>query len=216
MADYKTYLASSVLTEDKIVCRISAKYVNITNKLTGHLQVAQSRSKDPCQCSEGVSVIPQRHRLCLTLPRMLYEFHHQQNSKKPGTVHATYLLSGTKRKEESVPAIPEAKKDGEDDHMQSSPFMTSSMPQFTQDGTVESSVLSITLVTEEKLEGKHITAYLKIMLNPRPEARSQYEHISSIHIYSIGPSPIMVYLMFHIACSGLTFPGPTSTIRHHS
>lgn len=85
---------------------------------------------------------------------MLFEFHRQQNGKKPGSVHATYLLSGTKRKEEApTPTNSEVKKDGEDDYMQSSPFVGSSMPQLEED-TGESSVLSITLVKEEDLESR--------------------------------------------------------------
>ena len=84
---------------------------------------------------------------------MLYEFHRQQNGKKPGTVHATYLISGTKRKEEPLASNGGVQKDGEDDCMQSSPFVNSSMPQ-QDEGTGESGVLSITLVREENLEGR--------------------------------------------------------------
>jgi DNA polymerase delta subunit 3 len=83
---------------------------------------------------------------------MLYEFHRQQNGKRPGTVHATYLISGTKRKEELSSSNGGAQKDGEDDYMQSSPFINSSMPQ--PDDTGESGVLSIILVREENLEGR--------------------------------------------------------------
>jgi DNA polymerase delta subunit 3 len=80
---------------------------------------------------------------------MLYEFHQQQNAKKPGTVHATYLVSGTKQQENL--AIESGKKDGEDEYMQSSPFMSSSMPQ-PSEGTGETSVLSVSLAREEELE----------------------------------------------------------------
>lgn len=80
---------------------------------------------------------------------MLYEFHQQQNAKKPATVHATYLVSGTKPKE--ISPTDEQQKDGEDEYMQSSPFMSSSMPQ-QSDETGETSVLSISLVREEDLE----------------------------------------------------------------
>ena len=83
---------------------------------------------------------------------MLYEFHRQQNAKKPDTIHATYLISGTKQKEEPVATNDAAKKDGEDDYMQSSPFMASSMP--VAESTGESGVLSLTLVKEEDLEGQ--------------------------------------------------------------
>jgi DNA polymerase delta subunit 3 len=81
---------------------------------------------------------------------MLYEFHRQQNGKKPDTVHATYLISGTKRIAEPEVATA-VKKDGEDEYMQSSPFMNSSMPQ-VYEGTGASSTLTITLTREEELD----------------------------------------------------------------
>lgn len=90
----------------------------------------------------------------LTYGRMLYEFHRQQNGKKPGTIHATYLISGTKQKEPEV-ANDAVEQDGEDTHMQSSPpFMSSSMPQ-PQETSDDSGVLSITLVREENLDGSY-------------------------------------------------------------
>lgn len=84
--------------------------------------------------------------------RMLFDFHRSQNAKKPGTIHATYLISGTKRKEDQIATNGASTQDGEDDYMQSSPFMGSSMPQ-ADSGTGESGVFSITLVKEEELEG---------------------------------------------------------------
>ncbi|RDL40011.1 Uncharacterized protein BP5553_04351 [Venustampulla echinocandica] len=107
-----------------------------------------------------------------TAKEMLYEFHSQQNAKKPGTIHATYIVSGTKRKEEPATHAG-VKKAGEDEYMQSSPFMGSSMPQ-TEDNTEECSVLSICLTREEDLEG----------------LLAQYEQVTSIHIYSLGPHPL--------------------------
>jgi DNA polymerase delta subunit 3 len=90
---------------------------------------------------------------------MLYEFHRHQNAKKPGTIHATYLLSGTKP-EEIVPAvnpiIKRDEKDGEDEVMQSSPFMSSSMAQPEEDiGSI--STVTVSLVREEDLESKSCT-----------------------------------------------------------
>ncbi|TVY18646.1 DNA polymerase delta subunit 3 [Lachnellula arida] len=111
MADYKSYLAASILTEDKVVKTMHPKDIMTTTKNA---------------CS-------------------------QQNAKKPGAVHATYLVSGTKRKETLVVTNGGATKDGEDDYMQSSPFMSSSMPQPEED-TGETSVLSISLVREEELD----------------------------------------------------------------
>ena len=85
---------------------------------------------------------------------MLYDFHSNQNAKKPGTVHATYLVSGIKQKE-SLGANGGVKDTDGDDYMQSSPFMSSSMPQREEEQiSGESSVLSITLTGEENLESK--------------------------------------------------------------
>jgi hypothetical protein len=126
------------------------------NSASGHLPSSQPRAQSPCQYSKGVGyTTASSHVQLLTIDRMLYEFHRQQNGKKPGTVHATYLISGTKRVEE--PEItPSMKKDGEDEHMQSSPFMNSSMPQ-ADEGSGASSVLTITLTREEDLESTYCT-----------------------------------------------------------
>lgn len=84
--------------------------------------------------------------------RMLYEFHHGQNLKKPGSVHATYLLDGA-----WYPVVESqmngAQQDGEDVHMQSSPYMSSSMPQESNEEDALSS-RGILLARQENLEGK--------------------------------------------------------------
>lgn len=88
---------------------------------------------------------------------MLYDFHQRQTSKKPGSVHATYLVDG-------IPTITKAHStngqtgDGEDAYMQNSPVMSSSLPQEeTEEYTIPSK--SIMLAREEDLQG---TQYLKI------------------------------------------------------
>ena len=78
---------------------------------------------------------------------MLYEFYQQQNGRRRGRVHATYLLSGVARQEK----LP--KQDNDDTQMQSSLFLSSSMPQ-PEDNTGETGVLSIILVKEEDLDGR--------------------------------------------------------------
>ncbi|CAG8949317.1 hypothetical protein HYFRA_00004943 [Hymenoscyphus fraxineus] len=143
MADYKSYLAARILTEDNAVT-----YRLLSRVLKVHVNDAKE---------------------------MLYDFHRSQNQKKPGSVHATYLVSGTKRKEDPPATIGGVKDEDGDDYMQSSPFMGSSMLQPEQDqGTGASSVLEITLVREEDLE----------------KLRSEYEQINSIHIYSLEPNPL--------------------------
>jgi DNA polymerase delta subunit 3 len=84
---------------------------------------------------------------------MLFEFHRQQNVKKPGTVHATYLVAGTKCKTPTT-TNGNAAKDGEDEYMQSSPFRSSPVPN-SEEVPEDIPVLSITLVREENLEGTH-------------------------------------------------------------
>ena len=87
---------------------------------------------------------------------MLYDFHQRQTFKKPGSVHATYLVEG-------IPTITKAHSangqtgDGEDAYMQSSPVMSSSLPQ---EETEEYTILSksIVLAREEDLQGMQ---YLK-------------------------------------------------------
>jgi DNA polymerase delta subunit 3 len=80
---------------------------------------------------------------------MLFEFHRQQNGKKPHSVHATYLVAGRKRKVDPRPII---KTDGEDDYMQSSPLQ-SSPPGLPEEALEDISVLSVTLVREEDMGG---------------------------------------------------------------
>lgn len=65
---------------------------------------------------------------------MLYDFHHYQNAQKVNSVHATYLVYGTKS-----PA-----NDQSDDDVE----MTSSMPE-----PEETPISTLTLVREEELNG---------------------------------------------------------------
>lgn len=83
---------------------------------------------------------------------MLYDFHHRQNARKPGSVNATYIVDGKLGKAKNRSVNGES-RDGDDEHMQSSPFMSSSMPQ---DGAEEDSIPigRIALAREEDLEGR--------------------------------------------------------------
>lgn len=83
---------------------------------------------------------------------MLYEFYQHQNSKKPGSVHATYLVSGISNYETSSSNGKLGQEDDGDTHMQSSPFMSSSILPEDKSETQVSEQL-ITLVREENLEG---------------------------------------------------------------
>ena len=100
---------------------------------------------------------------------MLYEFHRTENKKKANSVHATYLVAGSRHEPESNGVI----KDGNDVVMSSQPFQ-SSPPAPAVAIEDDTPILSITLVREEDLE----------------EARKSYESIVSIHVYSLGPTKV--------------------------
>lgn len=84
---------------------------------------------------------------------MLYEFHRNENAKKPNSVNATYVITGIQKPPEPTPANEAQEKDEDDEIMQSSPYLPSSMPN--QDASTESMlVAAIILVREGDLEGK--------------------------------------------------------------
>ena len=138
---------------------------------------------------------------------MLYEFYQYQTSKKPGSVHATYLLSGTFSPVGVNSNSNRGQEDGEDARMQSSPFVSSqARPQEELENLP--SVTLVTLVREEQLEGKISLSVRRYVRCPstqdygsatRPtlrffksEAMARYEQIPSSHIYSLGPSTVRV------------------------
>lgn len=100
---------------------------------------------------------------------MLYEFHRTENKKKANSVHATYLVAGSRYEPESNDIV----KDGGDVIMSSQPFQSSpAAPALTIED--DTPILSITLVREEDLE----------------EARKSYESIVSIHVYSLAATKV--------------------------
>ncbi|KAJ9303640.1 hypothetical protein DTO217A2_6856 [Paecilomyces variotii] len=101
--------------------------------------------------------------------QMLYDFHRSENAKKAQSVNATYVITGVQKPPEK-PATNGHAKDGEDEVMQSSPFM-SSMPQ-PEVAEEEIRTTSMILVREEDLE----------------DAKSTFQSIHSIHIYSLQPT----------------------------
>ncbi|PVI04643.1 hypothetical protein DM02DRAFT_158708 [Periconia macrospinosa] len=103
--------------------------------------------------------------------QMLYEFHRNQNAKKPRSIHATYLITGKKRTSEHTNGL--NGKDGEDAVMQDSPF-PSSLPGTQEPDEKPVSTTSIVLVREEELE----------------KTKAEFVEVTSIHIYSLEPGPI--------------------------
>ncbi|KAL8656178.1 MAG: hypothetical protein Q9210_000430 [Variospora velana] len=104
---------------------------------------------------------------------MLFHFHEQHKSKKPGSTHAVYLLSGFAAVMAPATSAPNGLGDGEDAGMPSSPFMSSSMPQ-KEDSEESLAVRSVAICREEDLEG----------------IKKTFHRLTSIHVYSLGPSAI--------------------------
>ncbi|KIX08748.1 uncharacterized protein Z518_03405 [Rhinocladiella mackenziei CBS 650.93] len=112
---------------------------------------------------------------------MLYDFYEFQNGKKPGSIYATYLVCGVKKRQMKVNGTANGDKHpyDEDEPIPSSPPpFTSSMLEPSQPGSQATEeeedqvpVRTITLVREEDLEAM----------------KEQYQSITSIHIYSLSP-----------------------------
>ncbi|KAL4931941.1 uncharacterized protein BDV17DRAFT_280014 [Aspergillus undulatus] len=104
--------------------------------------------------------------------QILYDFHRNENAKKPSSVNATYVLTGTPKAPE--PATNGAAANGNDDAddiVPNSPYISSSMSD--QDGPVDQfSVSAVLLAREEDLE----------------DAKATFESISSVYIYSLQPA----------------------------
>ncbi|MCJ1328650.1 hypothetical protein MMC10_005327 [Thelotrema lepadinum] len=146
--DYQDYLAGQLLSE---------RNINI---------------KDPEQCSEEVSSSAHLIDLKTENFRMLYEFHRLQNSQKPGSLHATYLLMGT-RASSSLQTTNGVADDNEDTPMQNGPYRSSPVhSQEYAEGSAKQRL--VTLVGEEHLEN----------------AKKHYAELSSLHVYSLEPSAI--------------------------
>ena len=103
---------------------------------------------------------------------MLFEFHQQQNRKKPGTVHASYLIAGKKLLAGQPKTPYGGDVEGEAGYIGSSPPSRSTPHAGAQEPSEDIPTLSVTLVREGDLE----------------QARKNYESISSIHVYCLGPS----------------------------
>ncbi|MCJ1277604.1 hypothetical protein MMC21_005418 [Puttea exsequens] len=105
-----------------------------------------------------------------TAKKLLYDFHQSQASKKPGSVHAIYLLNGVANPDQKS-RVSGQETNGEDVQMQSSPCISSSMPQTVGDEEgVPTSI--IILAREEDLQA----------------AKAKIDRVDSIHIYSLAPS----------------------------
>lgn len=136
---------------------------------------------------------------------MLYDFHHKENTRKPNSVNATYLISGIR-----FPSAAAGRDgDGDDEEMmlQSSPMMSSSLPQSQQeerggDGAVVPA-FSVLLVKEEQLDGMLFSERQDALMYAdlvQLEARASFKDITTIHIYSLQSAPLIdMHALTHAA-----------------
>jgi len=118
---------------------------------------------------------------CNAAKCMLFEFHQKENKKKSGSVHATYLLAGTKKLQRihGHDGPKSADTNGDVPMPSSPPLPPSSMPAASQttqklQEAARVPVKTITLCREDDLEA----------------VKAEFETITSIHIYSLSPSRI--------------------------
>ncbi|KAI1927949.1 CDC27 protein [Ophidiomyces ophidiicola] len=105
---------------------------------------------------------------CNHAKRMLYEFHRHENSKKPNSVYATYILTGLRQNKDSSSTRRTA-RNGDDEIIHSSPFI-GSQPAIEEDcNQIETSVTSILLANEDELQ----------------EAKGNFQSLYSIFVYSV-------------------------------
>ncbi|KAK5012997.1 hypothetical protein LTR39_003865 [Cryomyces antarcticus] len=145
MADkYKEYLAVNVLNEDRVV------------GFPFHSPLTQSRRANRGVVQVSYRSLSRALKVHSNLAKqMLYDFHRKQTAKKPGSVHATYLIAGTCRPDTPIQANEVNGHDGEDRVMQSSPpFPSSSMPQQEESVEEDVTVKLLLLAKEEDLEAK--------------------------------------------------------------
>jgi DNA polymerase delta subunit 3 len=117
---------------------------------------------------------------------MLYDFHHTQTAKKPGSVHATYLITGILRSGQQAPSqaangLPT--QQDEDTPMESSPF-PSSYPE-------PEPALSLDSEDAEPAEDPvHNTTVLLVREEELEDAKADFEELQSIFVYSLEPGPL--------------------------
>lgn len=130
--------------------------------------------------------------VCSISIRMLYEFHNEQNVKRSGSVHATYMLYGIRKN---------AQTNGHSQH-DGDVHMTSSPPEL-ESAVDDGPVITLALVAEESLKGRiDACAFVVtsgLLADLLTDVLSQYESVSSIHVYSLGTHPVKVRLI-HFAC----------------
>lgn len=125
---------------------------------------------------------------------MLYDFHKTQSSKKPGTVYATYLLYGIKKSVQN------------------------------QNGNAMDIDLPSSLPDADPVDDEEVPSYTLVLVQEErlADVLKEYETVSSIHVYSVGPHPAKdLTLLVDAAQSALAIkddakkPRPRTIVNSH-
>lgn len=125
--------------------------ISVLTDIEGHVSLTEPRSQGPRQQSQAVHPELQliKGSEAHFVNRILFEFHRNENAKKPQSIHATYLISGIQKPPETAT---NGHANDEDEIVQSSPYLPSSMPN-PDDTTETTRIFSIILAREEDLAG---------------------------------------------------------------
>ncbi|KAI1185306.1 DNA polymerase subunit Cdc27 [Nemania serpens] len=104
-----------------------------------------------------------------TAKEMLYDFHKWQNDKRPDTLHATYIIYGTRNRE-----VRQQNGDGDGDVDMSNTQMSEDVDDMNAPFSDLVPTYTLSLVSQEQLE----------------ETLSQYNEVTSVHVYSLAPHPL--------------------------
>lgn len=149
---------------------------------------------------------------------MLFDFYQQQASKQP--LCAIYLISGLQEIQAGPRLNGYANDNGNDDHIPSSPFMSSSIPQHIEERRSLSKV--ITLVGEDHLDGMRACS-TQHLIHSHLEPNENYSGESQVpgdYFYAYLQLTARLYPSMRLKLSRdeqqLTTAEPTNTIRHHA
>jgi DNA polymerase delta subunit 3 len=194
MDKYKEYLAVQVLNESQIV-RSMGESNDIYSLVlqVSHRQLSRALKVHNQLAKQYVLYSPFWLASLTKCTRMLYDFHKSQNAKKPNSVHATYLLTGTARTEPTESARKTQTQEDEDSIMQSSPFPSSypepEPPLEFEDEDVEPveeniPTTIVTLVREEDLEGTFSYVRCNKLLTNAMQRRKKSSMRSPTSVYT--------------------------------
>lgn len=174
--NHKDYLAARILTENRPVSISTYVTVRCLQFQVTYRLLSRALRVDVNSAKRSVLTLCMHHMLILH--SMLFEFYQQQCARKPNSVHATYLVTGTKRKTEHTNGV--NGRNGGDVAMRSSPF-PSSMPEPEDHVNVSIKITTISLVREEELQSVWpcILSYIAKLNFSRNTRRVRYGNFNS-------------------------------------